>query len=58
MKRIFIFVALLLISLQPSCLVIGGGYSNRGGWFFFPGGLLGLLLIVGLALLFARRRNR
>lgn len=58
MKRIVIFGALLLLSLQPSCLVVGGGYSNRSGWVFFPGGLLGLLVIIGVALLLAKRRRR
>ena len=54
MKRIAA-LALLLALAQPSCVVVG--YSNRGGWFFWPGGL-GLLVIVAVVLLLARRRRR
>jgi hypothetical protein len=36
--------------------VIAGGYSSRGGWFIWPGGL-GLVLIV-LLVLFMLRRGR
>ena len=54
MKR-FAIMLLALVPLEASCVV--GGYSSRSGWFIWPGGLLGLLLIVGLLFLLARRRQ-
>lgn len=36
----------LLAALQSACVVVG--YSSRGGWSVWPGGL-GLLLMVALA---------
>ncbi len=47
---------LLLLSAQiaaSSC--VGVGYSNRGGWFVWPGGL-GLLLVILVVVLLLRRR--
>lgn len=54
MKR-YALILLALAPLQASCVV--GGYSSRSGWFFWPGGLLGLVLIVGVIFLLARRRR-
>ena len=54
MKR-FSVVAILLALAQPACVV--GGYSNRGGWFFWPGGLLGLLVVIAVVFLLARQRR-
>jgi hypothetical protein len=54
MKRVAI-LALMIACLQSSCIMVGG-YSNRGGWFFWPGGL-GILLLIVVVLLLARRRR-
>jgi hypothetical protein len=53
MKRIGL---VLLAMTQTGCIVAGGGYGSRGGWFIWPGGLGGLLLI--LLLFFFLRRGR
>ena len=53
MKRISILAVLMLLT-QTACIV--GGYSNRGGWFLWPGGLLGLLIVVAVLFLLMRRR--
>lgn len=54
MRRIFGLVLLLASSsLSSSCVV--GGWSSRGGGFIWPGGLLGLLIIVGIIWLIIRR---
>ncbi len=56
MNRLAVSTILLLIT-QTSCAVVGG-YSNRGGWFLWPGGL-GLILMIVLVLFLARRgRNK
>lgn len=55
MKRLTVIALLLLALTQPACIVVGG-YSNRGGWFVWPGGL-GLLLLVVVVLLLVRRRG-
>jgi hypothetical protein len=47
-------VAAALGLSQGGCVMVG--YSSRGGWFFWPGGL-GLLVFVVLALLLLRRRR-
>ena len=39
----------------PLAGCIAVGYSSRGGWFVWPGGL-GLLLLIALLLLVLRRR--
>jgi hypothetical protein len=52
--KIIALVSVLLLT-QTSCVV--AGYSNRGGWFFWPGGLLGLLIIVGVLFLLFKRRG-
>ncbi len=54
MKRLS-FLTLALALMQPSCIV-AGGYSSRGGWFFWPWGLL-LPVAVVLGFLFLRRRR-
>ncbi|MDQ3755318.1 MAG: hypothetical protein M3371_11380 [Acidobacteriota bacterium] len=54
MQRV-LFFALWLASSQLSCVAVGG-YSNRGGWFFWPGGLL-LFVLLALVFLFIRRRR-
>jgi uncharacterized membrane protein YdcZ (DUF606 family) len=55
MKRI-LMLAFSLALLQPSC-VVAGGYRSGDGWFFWPGGLLGVLIIVAVLFLLARRRK-
>lgn len=55
MKRTLV-AALVLANAQTSC-VVGGGYSDERGWFFWPWGLVLPALIV-LALLLLRRRRR
>ena len=47
-------IFLLLAALQTSCVVVG--YRSGGGWFFWPGGL-GLLVMVLLVFLWLRRRR-
>jgi hypothetical protein len=54
MKRVVI-VALMAACLQSACIMVGG-YSSRGGWFLWPGGL-GILLLIVIVLLLARRRR-
>ena len=55
MKKAFLIVPLFLLTLSfSSCL--GVGYSSRGGWFVWPGGL-GLLVIILLVVFFMRRRR-
>ena len=51
MKRISL-LALLLGSTQTACIAVG--YSSRGGWFLWPGGL-GLLVVVLLVVFLLRR---
>lgn len=46
----------LLTMVQPAC-VVGGYSSGGGGWFLWPGGILGVLLVIALIFLFARRRG-
>jgi hypothetical protein len=46
-------LAVLLAMTQTGCIAVAG-YSSRGGWFFWPGGL-GLLVILALLFLFLRR---
>jgi uncharacterized integral membrane protein len=48
------YILLMLVALQTSCVVVG--YRSDGGWFFWPGGL-GLLVIVVLGFLLLRRRR-
>jgi hypothetical protein len=49
--KIFMLLSTLTLS---SC--VGVGYSNRGGWFVWPGGLGLLILIIVVVLLLRRRR--
>ncbi|HMV51928.1 MAG TPA: hypothetical protein PLD20_05995 [Blastocatellia bacterium] len=53
MKKFFVLLFLLAQSATTAC--VGIGYSNRGGWFFWPGGLGLVLLILIVVLLFRRR---
>jgi hypothetical protein len=53
MKRLLVLLTLAL-SLT-SCVSVG--YSSRGGWFVWPGGL-GLLLVIIVVVLLLRRRRR
>lgn len=56
MKHFSLRILLLLLALsQSSCIV--AGYSSRGGWFVWPGGL-GLLVVVAVVLLLLARRRR
>ncbi len=47
-------MAALCLLTQTGCLVIAG-YSSRGGWFLWPGGLGGLLLILLVLFVLLRR---
>lgn len=50
-------IALLLILVgftQSACIAVG--YSSRGGWFFWPGGL-GLILVLAVLFLLLRGRR-
>ncbi len=50
------FALLILLSAQlatASC--VGVGYSSRGGWFVWPGGI-GLLVVILIIFLLLRRR--
>ena len=51
MKANALLLTLLALS-QTACIAVG--YSSRGGWFMWPGGL-GLLVILVLVFLFMRR---
>ena len=44
-----------LVALQTSCVVVGG-YSDDGGWFIWPWGLVISAVFIGLFLLLRRRR--
>ena len=48
-------ILMLLFTLTLSSC-IGVGYSSRGGWFVWPGGL-GLLIVIIIVILFLRRRR-
>ncbi len=52
MKKIGL-LALFLGLTQSGCIM--AGYSSRGGWFLWPGGL-GLVVIVVLWMLLSRGR--
>ena len=49
----------LMCSAMAACLPLSGcmvmGYSNRGGFFFWPGGI-GLLVLIAVVFLLLRRR--
>ncbi len=49
-------VIVLLVALQTSCVVVGG-YSDDGGWFIWPWGLVISAVFIGLFLLLRRRRR-
>lgn len=50
--KLLAFLVSLLAVTQTACIAVG--YSSRGGWFMWPGGL-GLLVILALIFLFLRR---
>ena len=54
MKYVVSAIAVLLVSSQSACAVIG--YSGGGGWFVWPGGLGLIVLIIAIVLLVRRRR--
>ena len=54
MKRFFTLLVLSSTGMMStSCVAVG--YSSRGGWFIWPGGL-GLLLVIIIVVMFLRRR--
>ncbi len=59
MRNLKIGRVLWLALVACACLPLSGcimvGYSSRGGWFLWPGGL-GLIFIVLLLLFLLRRR--
>lgn len=54
MKRVTVLLLLLGLA-QTACVV--GGYSSRGGWFLWPGGLFGVLAVIAVLFLLSRRRR-
>ncbi len=52
MTRITLLLTLLAFT-QCACVAVG--YSSRGGWFFWPGGL-GLIVLLAVLFLVFRRR--
>lgn len=54
MKKKFALLILFSAQLMTSSCV-GVGYSNRGGWFIWPGGV-GLLVVILIIFLLLRRR--
>ncbi|MEP7342540.1 MAG: hypothetical protein ABI977_32735 [Acidobacteriota bacterium] len=54
MKRVLALLLLLSAQLASSSCV-GVGYSSRGGWFVWPGGV-GLLVVIIIVVLLLRRR--
>ena len=55
-KTSLAILSLLTLS-QPGCVV--GGYSSGGGggWFLWPGGILGLVIVLAILFLIFRRRG-
>jgi hypothetical protein len=53
MKFIVATIAALIMLSTSAC--VAAGYSSRGGWFIWPGGL-GLLLLIIIVVLLMRRR--
>lgn len=51
--KVAAILTVLLAATQTACIAVG--YSGRGGWFIWPGGL-GLLLLIGLIFVLMRRR--
>jgi hypothetical protein len=56
MKMKFFVNLIVLLCLLTSSACVGIGYSSRGGWFLWPGGL-GLLLMIILVVFLMRRRR-
>lgn len=50
--KVAAILTVLLAATQTACIAVG--YSGRGGWFIWPGGL-GLLLLIGLIFVLMRR---
>jgi hypothetical protein len=46
----------VLTLAQPACIV-GGYRSGGGGWFLWPGGLLGVLIVIAIFFLITRGRR-
>ena len=55
MKKAILSILMLLLTLSFSSCV-GVGYSNRGGWFVWPGGC-GVVVLSLLIIFFMRRRR-
>ncbi len=55
MKQSAGLATLLALTITQSACIVVGGYSNRGGWFLWPGGL-GFFVVV-LVLYFLLRRR-
>lgn len=53
--RTLVFITTVLVVAQPACIV--AGYRSGGGWFIWPGGILGLLLVIAVVFLLTRRRG-
>ena len=53
MTRLALIVLTLVFS---SGCIVAGGYSSDGGWFIWPGSILGIVAIVLVLLFFLRRR--
>ena len=54
MNSILTIVVFLMLFSTSACIAVG--YSNRGGWFVWPGGLGLLVLLIILVALMRRRR--
>jgi hypothetical protein len=52
----YILTLLVALITLSSSACVGVGYSSRGGWFVWPGGLGLLLLIIVVVLLMRQRR--
>jgi len=52
-RSTLLFASLVAASTQWGCMVVG--YSSRGGWFVWPGGLGLIVILVLLYLIFGRR---
>ena len=53
-KLLLVFVLLATVVSQSACVAVG--YSNRGGWFIWPGSLGLLVIVLLLYFVFGRRR--